>query len=71
MDTTKGMVDVLQDYDKLADKLIKRPMGSIKGKGNETLTMTKTNVKRNGKCRLCHSDEHKTPKLYRGEVNYI
>ncbi|MGN2719720.1 DUF4150 domain-containing protein [Aliivibrio fischeri] len=71
IDTTKGMVDVLQDYDKLADKLIKRPMGSIKGKGNETLTMTKTNVKRNGKCRLCHSDEHKTPKLYRGEVNYI
>ena len=71
VDTTKGMVDVLQDYDKLADKLIKRPLGSVKGKGNETLTMTKTNVKRSGKCRLCQSDKHKTPKLYRGEVNYV
>ncbi len=71
VDTTKGMVDVLQDYDKLADKLIKRPLGSVKGKGRETLTMTKTNVKRSGKCRLCQSDKHKTPKLYRGEVNYV
>ena len=55
----------------LADKLIKRPLGSVKGKGRETLTMTKTNVKRSGKCRLCQSDKHKTPKLYRGEVNYV
>lgn len=71
VDTTKGMIDVLQDYNKLASKLINRPLGLVKGKGRETLTMTKTNVKRSGKCRLCQSDKHKTPRYKRGELNYI
>ncbi|SGY92376.1 Putative uncharacterized protein [Moritella viscosa] len=71
IDTTKGLVDVLQDYDKLADKLIRRPLGTTKGRGNETITMTKANIKRDGKCRLCQSNKHRTPRYGRGELEYI
>ena len=71
INTMQGMIDVLKDYDKLVSKLIKRPLGTLKGKGNKTLTMTKLNIIRNGKCRLCQSDKHKTPKSHRGIVNYV
>ncbi len=69
--TIKGFVDVLQDFEQLAGKLAKRDLGKFSGRSGTTLTMKKSQVKRDGKCRFCQSSKHNTPRLYRGEINYV
>ncbi|WP_047049513.1 hypothetical protein [Vibrio mexicanus] len=67
----ESLIDVLKDYLDLAEKLAKRGLGKFKGNPAMTLTAKKKAVKRNATCRLCHSDEHKTPRVKRGELEYI
>ncbi|MEZ8439213.1 DUF4150 domain-containing protein [Vibrio splendidus] len=69
--TLESLIDVLSDYQELADKLVKRPLGKFKGKPVTTMTAKKKAVKRDATCRLCHSDKHKTPRYKRGELDYI
>ncbi len=71
IDTVKSMIDILSDYQQLAEKLLKRPLGKVKGKSATTMTMKKKNIERDAKCRLCHSKSHKTPRYKRGELDYI
>ncbi len=67
----ESLIDVLKDYLDLAEKLAKRGLGKFKGNPAMTLTAKKKAVKRNATCRLCHSNEHKTPRVKRGELEYI
>lgn len=67
----ESLIDVLPDYQELAEKLVKRPLGKFKGKPVTTMTAKKKAVKRDASCRLCHSNQHKTPRYKRGELEYI
>ncbi|HFQ4903304.1 TPA: DUF4150 domain-containing protein [Vibrio vulnificus] len=67
----ESLIDVLSDYQELAEKLVKRPLGQFKGKPVTTMTAKKKAVKRDASCRLCHSNQHKTPRYKRGELEYI
>ena len=67
----ESLIDVLSDYQELAEKLVKRPLGKFKGKPVTTMTAKKKAVKRDASCRLCHSNQHKTPRYKRGELEYI
>ncbi|EID4388884.1 DUF4150 domain-containing protein [Vibrio vulnificus] len=67
----ESLIDVLSDYQELAEKLVKRPLGQFKGKPVTTMTAKKKAVKRDASCRLCHSNQHKTPRYKRGELDYI
>lgn len=67
----ESLIDVLSDYQELAEKLVKRPLGKFKGKPVTTMTAKKKAVKRDASCRLCHSNQHKTPRYKRGELDYI
>ena len=67
----ESLIDVLADYQELAEKLVKRPLGKFKGKPIMTMTTKKKAVKRDASCRLCHSNQHKTPRFKRGELEYI
>ncbi|GLT17170.1 hypothetical protein GCM10007938_09470 [Vibrio zhanjiangensis] len=67
----ESLIDVLADYQELAEKLVKRPLGKFKGKPVMTMTAKKKAVKRDASCRLCHSNQHKTPRVKRGELEYI
>ncbi len=69
--TLEGLMEVLQDIERLAEKLAKRDIGKFSGRSGTTLTMKKSQVKRDGKCRFCKSSQHNTPRLYRGEINYV
>lgn len=67
----ESLIDVLGDYKRLAEKLTNRPLGKFKGKPVTTMTAKKKAVKRDATCRLCHSNQHKTPRYKRGELEYI
>ena len=67
----ESLIDVLADYQELAEKLVKRPLGKFKGKPITTITAKKKAVKRDASCRLCNSNQHKTPRFKRGELDYI
>ncbi|MEZ9043163.1 MULTISPECIES: DUF4150 domain-containing protein [unclassified Vibrio] len=69
--SVESLIDVLSDYQELAEKLVKRPLGKFKGKPATTMTAKKKAVKRDASCRLCHSNQHKTPRYKRGELEYI
>lgn len=70
--TLDGLVDILPDYDKLAGYLALRPKSAISNnKVNQTTQVKQQSQPRNGQCRLCKSDQHKTPRVYRGEINYV
>ncbi|WP_425628071.1 DUF4150 domain-containing protein [Vibrio neptunius] len=67
----ESLINVLSDYQELAKKLVKRPLGKFKGKPVTTMTAKKKAVKRDASCRLCHSSQHKTPRFKFGELEYI
>ncbi|MGF1723353.1 hypothetical protein [Photobacterium nomapromontoriensis] len=69
--TLEGLVDVLSDYDRLAEKLSKRPLGQYQHSPAQTLTVRKASIQRTGECRRCGSEDHKTPRSQRGEIEYI
>ncbi|NOI18689.1 hypothetical protein F0223_10640, partial [Vibrio coralliilyticus] len=70
--TVDGLVDILPDYDKLAGHLALRRKSAIPDKRvNDTAQVKEEHEPRNGKCRLCKSEEHNTPRLYRGEIDYV
>ncbi|EOA9037189.1 DUF4150 domain-containing protein [Vibrio harveyi] len=69
--SVESLVDVLGDYQELAEKLARRPLGKFRGKPVTTMTVKKKAVKRDATCRLCHSSTHKTPRYKRGELDYI
>ena len=62
------MVNILGDLEKHAGLLAKRKGEKIQGNSNMTITHQIENKKRNGKCTVCKSSKHRTPKLYRGEL---
>ncbi len=66
-----GLVDILPDYDKLAGHLALRRKSAIPDKRVNDTAQVKEHEPRNGKCRLCKSEEHNTPRLYRGEIDYV
>ncbi|WP_456294958.1 DUF4150 domain-containing protein [Vibrio sp. AK197] len=71
-DTVNGLVDILPDYEKLAESLSLRRKAALSNKKvNNTHKYEEEREARNGKCRFCHSSEHKTPRLYRGEIDYV
>ncbi|ENK1255130.1 DUF4150 domain-containing protein [Vibrio vulnificus] len=70
--TVDGLVDILPDYDKLAGHLALRRKSAIPDKRvNDTAQVKEEHEPRKGKCRLCKSEEHNTPRLYRGEIEYV
>ncbi|MBN3492236.1 DUF4150 domain-containing protein [Vibrio neptunius] len=62
------MGKIMGDLEGLADKLAKRKGGKIQGRPNMTLSKQVESKKRRGKCTVCKSSEHRTPKVYRGEL---
>ena len=62
------MGKIMGDLEGLADKLAKRKGGKIQGRPNMTLSKQVESKKRKGKCTVCKSSEHRTPKVYRGEL---
>ena len=70
--TVDGLIDILPDYDKLAGYLALRRKSAIPNKQvNDTALVKEEHKSRNGQCRLCKSEKHKTPRSYRGEINYV
>lgn len=70
--TLDGLTDILPDYDTLAGHLALRRKSTIPNKRvNDTAQLEEKHHPRNGQCRLCKSEKHKTPRVYRGEINYV
>ena len=67
-ETLDEMSKIMGDLEGLADKLAKRKGDTIKGRANMTLSKEVESKKRKGKCTVCKSSKHRTPKLYRGEL---
>ncbi|UTZ29099.1 DUF4150 domain-containing protein [Vibrio campbellii] len=71
-DTIDGLVEILPSYEKLAENLALRRKPPIANrKTNNTVEDKEKHDSRDGACRVCKSSEHKTPRLYRGEIEYV